>query len=37
LTLKDKRRQVAVRVMEDVRPDRTARQPIQTLLQPKEE
>jgi len=37
LMLKDKRRQIAVRVMKDVRPDRTARQPIPTMLQPKEE
>ena len=37
LTLKDKRRQIAVRIVPDIRPDRTARQPIQTMLQPKEE
>ena len=37
LTLKDKHRQIAVRVVKDIRPDRTARQPIHTMLQPKEE
>ncbi len=37
LTLKDKRRQIAVRVVKDIRPARTARRPIQTMLQPKEE
>ena len=37
LFLKDKRRRIEVRIVEDIRPDRTARQPIQTMLQPKEE
>jgi aminomethyltransferase len=37
LTLKDKHRQIAVRLVPDIRPDRTARRPLQTMLQPKEE
>lgn len=37
LVLKDKRRRIDVRIVKDIRPDRTARQPIHTLLQPKEE
>jgi len=36
LTLKDKHRQIAVRVVPDIRPDRTARQPMHSMLQPKE-
>ena len=32
LTLKDKRRQIEVRIVADIRPDRTARQPIHTML-----
>jgi len=32
ITLKDKRRQIEVRIVADIRPDRTARQPIHTML-----
>jgi aminomethyltransferase len=32
LILKDKRRRIAVRTVADIRPDRTARQPIHTML-----
>ena len=32
VTLKDKRRQIEVRIVADIRPDRTARQPIHTML-----
>jgi aminomethyltransferase len=37
LTLTDNRRRIAVEVVRDIRPDRTARQPIKTFLLPKEE
>lgn len=37
LTLQDKRRRIPVEIVRDIRPDRTARQPLKTFLSPKEE
>jgi aminomethyltransferase len=37
LVLEDERRQIHVRVVNDIRPDRTARQPLPAMMQPKEE
>jgi energy-coupling factor transporter ATP-binding protein EcfA2 len=36
LLLKDKRRGIDVRIVADIRPDRTARKPLPMMLQPKE-
>jgi hypothetical protein len=36
LLLKDQRRGIDVRIVADIRPDRTARKPLPMMLQPKE-